>query len=160
MYYSFIINEEQKEKLNKGISPVMDSTLEELSIINSLLNNNEIQVIFKEIRGYLLWIYRNSYHKFKKEFIHDIILNEECEIKVYNLNYDINQSVNHTIREIIYELIYFNKNNGISDREEYFEFIDTINQHINYFIEDLYEYHVQEFIEELKSLNIEIQLDE
>ena len=61
---------------------------------------------------------------------------------------------------MIYELIYFNKNNGISDRDEYFEFIDTINQHINDFIEDLYEYHVQEFIEELKSLNIEIQLDE
>lgn len=160
MYYTFIINEEQKEKLNNGISPFMDSTLEELSIINSLLSNNEIQVIFKEIRGYLLWIYRNSYDKFKKEFIHDIILNEECEIKVYKLNYDINQSVNHTIREMIYELIYFNKNNGISDRDEYFEFIDTINQRINEFIEDLYEYHVQEFIEELKSLNIEIQLDE
>lgn len=160
MYYTFIINEEQKEKLNNGISPFMDSTLEELSIINSLLSNNEIQVIFKEIRGYLLWLYRNSYYKFKKEFIHGIILNEECEIKVYKLNYDINQSVNHTIREMIYELIYFNKNNGISDRDEYFDFIDTINQHINDFIEDLYEYHVQEFIEELKSLNIEIQLDE
>ena len=61
---------------------------------------------------------------------------------------------------MIYELIYFNKNNGISDRDEYFEFIDTINHCINDFIENLYEYHVQEFIEELKSLNIEIQLDE